>query len=41
MKNKLREIANISISSFSTNRVLIFQHFRSENFKLVVREKKT
>ncbi len=39
MKNELRESANVSNIS-SMNRVLIFQHFRSENIKLFVRKKK-
>jgi hypothetical protein len=34
----LRKFANISNSS--KNRILIFQHFRSENIKLFVRKKK-
>ncbi len=38
MKNELREIENAS--SNSKNRVLIFQHLRSENIKLFVRKKK-
>jgi hypothetical protein len=38
MKNELREIEDVS--SNSKNRVLIFQHFRSENIKLFVRKKK-
>jgi ElaB/YqjD/DUF883 family membrane-anchored ribosome-binding protein len=39
MKNELRVFANFSDNS-SKNRVLIFQHFRSENIKLFVRKKK-
>jgi GTPase involved in cell partitioning and DNA repair len=39
MKNELRETANVSDIS-SMNRVLIFQHLRSENIKLFVRKKK-
>jgi hypothetical protein len=39
MKNELRETANVSNTS-SMNRILIFQHFRSENIKLFVRKKK-
>jgi uncharacterized membrane protein YbjE (DUF340 family) len=38
MKNELREIEDAS--SNSKNRILIFQHFRSENIKLFVRKKK-
>jgi hypothetical protein len=38
MKKKLRKSA--SISNSSKNRILIFQHFRSENIKLFVRKKK-
>ncbi len=38
MKKELRKSA--SISSSSKNRVLIFQHLRSENIKLFVRKKK-
>jgi hypothetical protein len=38
MKKELREFANISSSS--KNRVLTFQHLRSENIKLFVRKKK-
>jgi hypothetical protein len=38
MKKELRKFANIINSS--KNRVLIFQHFRSENIKLFVRKKK-
>jgi uncharacterized membrane protein YbjE (DUF340 family) len=37
MKNELREI---DVSSNSKNRVLTFQHFRSENIKFFVRKKK-
>ncbi len=39
MKNELRETANVSNIS-SMNRVLTFQHFRSENIKFFVRKKK-
>jgi GTPase involved in cell partitioning and DNA repair len=39
MKNELRETANVSNIS-SMNRVLTFQHLRSENIKLFVRKKK-
>ncbi len=39
MKNELRETMNASNNS-SMNRVLTFQHFRSENIKLFVRKKK-
>ncbi len=39
MKNELRETANVSDTSFM-NRVLTFQHLRSENIKLSVRKKK-
>jgi hypothetical protein len=39
MKNELRETANVSNIS-SMNRILIFQHLRSENIKLFVRKKK-
>ncbi len=39
MKNELRETMNVSNDS-SMNRVLIFQHFRSENIKFFVRQKK-
>jgi prefoldin subunit 5 len=38
MKNELREIEDAS--SNSKNRVLTFQHLRSENIKLFVRKKK-
>jgi hypothetical protein len=38
MKNELRETTNV-LNDFSMNRVLIFQHFRSENIKFFVRKK--
>ncbi len=38
MKKKLRKFA--SINNSSKNRILIFQHFRSENIKFFVRKKK-
>jgi hypothetical protein len=40
MKNKLREIANVSFSNSSTNRVLTLQSLRSKNLRFFVRKKK-
>ncbi len=40
-KNESREITNVSTSNnSSTNRILIFQHFRNENIKFFVHKKK-